>query len=195
MPAFLGEETVGGTPWLDLFSVPPSQRPQVTGDLTRQRVCDLGHQMWEEIEGAAPQWQEAIRLYLLQLLFTLNRNWQRPPASAFSAPRSNLMRLAPAIDLLHQNPRRRVTSEEAAAACAMSRSRFSLMFHETMGVTFGRFSLRLRTSWAGHLLTATYLGVREIADQCGFADASHFHRSFVECYGCTPAEYRRRFRT
>jgi len=27
----------------------------------------------------------------------------------------------------------------------------------------------------------------------GFTDGSHLHRHFLKLYGCTPAEYRRRF--
>jgi len=29
-----------------------------------------------------------------------------------------------------------------------------------------------------------------IAQQAGFADSSHMHRTFVNHYGCTPGEYR-----
>jgi transcriptional regulator GlxA family with amidase domain len=41
------------------------------------------------------------------------------------------------------------------------------------------------------LLTSN-LPIEAIARKAGFVDASHFHRTFVKHYGCTPRTYRAR---
>jgi AraC-like DNA-binding protein len=43
-------------------------------------------------------------------------------------------------------------------------------------------------------LATTDLPGMAVAQQSGFADASHLHRTFVKQYACTPALYRRRFK-
>jgi AraC-like DNA-binding protein len=63
-----------------------------------------------------------------------------------------------------------------------------------MGTSFGQFSLRARLGYAAHRLLASDLTVEAIAQRAGFVDASHFHRTFVRHYGCTPRTYRERAR-
>ncbi len=48
----------------------------------------------------------------------------------------------------------------------------------------------MRDRKRGWLASSTDLSVEAIADGAGFADASHLHHSFVQVYGCTPANYR-----
>jgi transcriptional regulator GlxA family with amidase domain len=98
--------------------------------------------------------------------------------------------MAPALDLVQATPERRVGLAEAAAACSLSPTQFRFVFRQTMGATFGVFTLRARLSHAAQLLAYTDLPLKAIAEQTGFTDHSHLHRAFARVYGCPPGRYR-----
>lgn len=58
-----------------------------------------------------------------------------------------------------------------------------------------RFLTQVRLETAKHLLETEFLSVKEIMNLVGFADATHFSRSFKASYGLTPAKYRSEFET
>ena len=191
LPDFLGEEMLGDIPWLSLFAVPAGQRPRVTGGKMRESVLAIGKDLRQEVLTKRRGWETAVRLGLLRLLFALSRDWQPPaPGAMKRATASDLSRIMPVLSAFHAHPERRVTLPEAAAACGLSRSRFALVFHETMGLSFGRFCLRARLAFVAHQLLNTDLAVEDIAEQVGFVDASHLHHAFAKHYGCTPRRYR-----
>jgi AraC-like DNA-binding protein len=47
---------------------------------------------------------------------------------------------------------------------------------------------------SSRLLLETSLPLEGVAEQSGFANASHLHRAFQRYYLCTPGEYRRQGR-
>lgn len=192
LPQFLGEEQLGNLSWLDLFAVPPNQRPRVTTPEMRERVMALGHEIRREIGQRRPGWETAVRLNLLNLLLTLSRDW-KPPARPHVRARmraGNLPRIMPALGLVQSRRAKRVTVADAAKACGLSRAQFSLIFRTTMGMSFGRFCLRSRLGSVAELLLTSDLPADAIAEQTGFTDGSHLHHSFVKQYGCTPGQYR-----
>ncbi|MFB3880780.1 MAG: helix-turn-helix domain-containing protein [Armatimonadota bacterium] len=192
LPEFLGEEQLGNLSWLNLFVVPPRQRPRVRTAEARQRVLALGHDLRREIQQRRPAWQTAVRLGLLNLMLTLSRDW-RPPNRPSVQPRvrtTNMARIMPALSLVHADPLRRVSVQKAAAACALGRAQFCAIFQETMGVSFGRFCQRSRLGHAAELLLSTDCPTDTIAKRTGFTDGSHLHKAFLKRYGCTPGQYR-----
>lgn len=192
LPQFLGEEQLGSLSWLDLFAVPPNQRPRVTTSEMRQRVIALGHELRRETEQRRPGWESAARLSLLSLLLALSREWE-PPDRAHLGRRTratNLPRIMPALSLVQSRRARRVRIADAARACGLSRAQFCVTFRNTMGMSFGRFYLRSRLGSVAELLLTTDLPADAIAEQTGFTDGSHLHHSFVKQYGCTPGRYR-----
>jgi len=193
LPSFLGEEMLGDKPWLALFAAPPSARPRVTTPELREIVLAIAQELEREIERKEDAWQCAVRLNLLHLLFHLSRGWHYPGAAqAGRRPHSgNLNRIMPGLALLYQRLPRAVSRAEAAHACGLGRSRFTMVFRETMGVSFQTFRQRARIASAANMLLTTHLSLASIAERAGFADASHLHHAFVSAYGCTPGQYRR----
>jgi len=192
LPEFLGEENLGDVSWLTPFAAPPQDRPWVRDDGLRAEAFSIGRQLAEEIVRRDNAWLTAVRLGVLRLLFLLSRHWSPPPGSVgtFSIGANTLSRIMPAIALIHERRPGTVTVAEAAAACGLSRSRFGTLFRQTMGSSFGHFSLRARLGYAAHRLLTTGMPVEAIAQKVGFVDGSHLHRAFVKHYGCTPREYR-----
>ena len=64
-------------------------------------------------------------------------------------------------------------------------------FRARFGVSVGTYVRRERIRWASRALRNTDAPIAEIALQAGFADQSHFTRTFVRHMGVSPGRYRR----
>jgi AraC-like DNA-binding protein len=194
LPEVLDEPGDTNLDLLRVFAVPASQRPRVTSEQMRAKVVALAERMRAEVEPKEPGWRIVVRACLLELLVLLTRHWTPPePARSGGAATANdLARVIPALALAHRTPGARVTPREAAEASGLSLSGFHHIFRRAMGLSYGQFCLRSRLAEAAQTLLGTGMPVQAVAEQTGFADASHLHRAFVAEYGCTPAEYRRR---
>ena len=63
-------------------------------------------------------------------------------------------------------------------------------FPKYFGTSFGEYVRNIRMEKATALLAKKSLMLTEIAFECGFADQSHFIRSFKKQFGLTPKRYR-----
>ncbi|WP_114953431.1 helix-turn-helix domain-containing protein [Sphingosinicella terrae] len=85
--------------------------------------------------------------------------------------------------------------ETLASECRLSRSHFARAFKATTGSSPLRWQLAQRLERAKTLLLDTDLPVDEIANACGFADASHLSRHHVAATGMPPGAWRRAHRS
>ncbi len=82
------------------------------------------------------------------------------------------------------------TLDRAAAACGLSRRRFTDVFRAVAGTSFHQYLRDRRLQAARQLLTDADLSVAAVAFEAGFDDLSHFHRAFRQATGQTPGAYR-----
>ncbi len=82
-----------------------------------------------------------------------------------------------------------------AAACGLSRSHFAHAFRSTTGVPPHKWLLLHRVRHACEMMERTDKRLAEIAHSCGFADQSHFSRTFRSVMGNSPAVWRRERRS
>lgn len=192
LPDFLGEETFEGVSWLSMFSTPPAERPRVTSDETRRQALAIAHELRREMRDRHRGWLAAVRIGMLRLLLMLSREWEPPEqgSQGYAVRMSNLAKVMPAVRLVQSHPTRRLSLAEAAATCGLSVSQFGYVFRNVMGMSFGKFCMRARLAYVAQLLLGTNLSVEAIAQETGFADASHLHHAFAQTYGSTPARYR-----
>jgi AraC family transcriptional regulator len=80
---------------------------------------------------------------------------------------------------------------DLAAACGLSTGHFVRAFRRTTNTTPYRWLLQLRLEQAQALMAGTSLPLASIALQCGFADQSHFTRTFNRILGVSPGLWRR----
>ena len=191
-PDFLGDAMLGHRHWLAVFAQAPGRRPRVTSDEQRANVLSTGWQMYREATTQSPGWEAAVRIHLLQVLLTLAREWV--PNQHPSARPGDLATLLPALETVCTRAKQgeKVSTSEAASACAMSRSHFCRTFRRLMARSFGQFEIQSRLAVAARLLTATQLPVKEIAVRTGFWDDSHLHHHFTAQYGTKPRDFRTR---
>ena len=78
-----------------------------------------------------------------------------------------------------------------AADYDMSVSCLAHLFKETTGVSLTQYLINCRVQAAKEHLEETALSIRDIAERCGFNDASNFARTFRKKVGCSPRKYRK----
>jgi AraC-like DNA-binding protein len=191
LPEFLDKTELCDLPWLNIFAAPPSQRPRVSSDAQRRRMLRIARNIREELAEDRPMWLTGLRIEVTKLLFELFRDYSMPDGiRQSSASASDLSRIMPALDMLREHGPRAVRVAEAARACGVSRTTLNRLFRTATGVSFARFRMRAYLVRATQRLLATDLPLEDIAEEAGFADASHLHRAFVRYHGKTPGQFR-----
>ena len=92
---------------------------------------------------------------------------------------------------LSQHFQQEIYLDDLAKRAGMSRSSLGRHFHAALGVPPIIYLRDLRLRHAAELLLKTDLPLKEIAYQSGFSRMSYFFKSFKDCYGVAPLEYRR----
>jgi two-component system, response regulator YesN len=95
-----------------------------------------------------------------------------------------------AIEYLKQHHRERVTLDEVARHCCVSKYHLSHLFKQEVGVGVIDFLNQMRLEKAIFYLHSSDWSVQQIAGQVGYADANYFSRLFRQRTGCSPSEYR-----
>ncbi len=80
--------------------------------------------------------------------------------------------------------------DDVARDCGLTRGAFFKAFHQTTGLTPHRWLIVQRVEHAKVLMRAPHLGLSAIALACGFADQSHFTRTFTRVAGVNPSRWR-----
>lgn len=70
----------------------------------------------------------------------------------------------------------------------------SQMLKERKGQTLRQYIIAYRLKLSKRMLELTDKSAADIADACGFTDASYFAKSFKAAFGVTPKEYRNSFK-
>jgi len=101
-------------------------------------------------------------------------------------------RVRATIDTMEQRFGQPLAIRELAAAVAVSPSRLAHLFVRDTGVSPTRFLRSLRMQRAAALLERTNLAVKDVMQEVGCADPSHFSRDFRSHHGVPPTQYRHR---
>jgi AraC family transcriptional regulator len=81
--------------------------------------------------------------------------------------------------------------EDVSRLCDLSPPHFARLFKKSTGTSPYKWYLDQRLTWAKSLLTTTDDELTKIALECGFADQSHFTRTFSRVVGISPGVWRR----
>jgi AraC-like DNA-binding protein len=96
-----------------------------------------------------------------------------------------------ALTLIHQEPARRWTVAELAAAAGLSRSSFALHFRALVGLPPLDYLVRWRMQLAARALRSTDRTVAAIGTSLGYGSESAFSNAFKRVRGQPPSRYRR----
>ena len=98
------------------------------------------------------------------------------------------------IDRMRERLHDILTLEALAGEVGLSVSRLGFLFRHETGQSPGAYLHALRMERARLLLEATDLSVRDVMQQVGLADPSHFSRDFRRAHGFSPRAYRLQLR-
>lgn len=122
---------------------------------------------------------------LLELLAVMSRH--KTGLAEHDCPRW----LRQAKDFLHAHFTESVSVKALATAVGVHPSHLMRSFRQQHHCTVGDYVRRLRVEHACHLLSTSEVLPSQIAFAVGFADQSHFNRTFKSCMGMTPTEFRK----
>ena len=103
-------------------------------------------------------------------------------------------RLSPALSLVEQalNQGELPQVSQMAEACALSPAPFRRAFHQVMGQSPQQYIHTSQMKKAQQLLLLTDTPITQIAFSVGYQDVSGFNRQFMNTFGMSPREYRKR---
>ena len=112
---------------------------------------------------------------------------QPPPTSDYQVKNKLVVR---ALLLMEQNLSRPLSTDEIANRLNISKRQLERLFVHDTGESLQKFYRAIRLSYGLWLLQNTPRSITDIAQECGFADTTHFSRAFRTVFGKRPTEYR-----
>jgi signal transduction histidine kinase/DNA-binding LacI/PurR family transcriptional regulator/CheY-like chemotaxis protein len=97
-----------------------------------------------------------------------------------------------AMAYIHEHYAEDFSRSDLAGSLSINERYLTRCFHDETGLTPFAYLARYRINRAKELLDATSLSITDIAQMTGFADASHFSRTFQREIGLAPRAYRSR---
>ena len=91
--------------------------------------------------------------------------------------------ISPALSLIFNEYSRKITLDELAAACNLSKYHFTRLFSREMGVSPFEYLALYRVSLAEMLRESGGLSAAEIAEKCGFSDVSYLYKCYKRVRG------------
>ena len=111
----------------------------------------------------------------------------------FRATPKSYGRLSEAVQFLHRNYARPLTTRQLATMVGISNSQFARRFQKLFHTTLRQYLLRIRIRAASRLLAQSDKNITEIAVEVGFFDHAHFSRTFSRQMGINPLAYRKQY--
>ncbi|WP_028504291.1 helix-turn-helix domain-containing protein [Ruminococcus albus] len=81
-----------------------------------------------------------------------------------------------------------------AARAGVSPTKLKKVYHQVYGTSIFTHIRKEKMLWAANKLATSNLKVIDIAETCGYDNASKFSAAFCSVIGCLPTEYRNRVR-
>ena len=121
---------------------------------------------------------------LLELIYYISN------ASTSSEQNRNSDIIMESLAYININYNKQLTLEELSKKAGYSKSRFSHLFLEIVGMSPIKYQNDIRLKNSCELLHSTNLTITEIAQSCGFSDPLYFSRIFKKKYKTSPTQYR-----
>ena len=174
--------------WLAPFTVAPSERFCPETKEEHKEMLAAARTLLSLSRKQPRNWQTRCWLTIHQLILTAGEHIVRKGEESMLL-NANISRIMKAVSRIRLLPVP-LSLEEAAQASSLSVSRFSSLFHSVMGISYGKFALRVRLGNAANDIKSGLYTLNEIAFRNGFCDASSLCNAFKKVYHCTPAQFK-----
>ena len=143
----------------------------------------LGIKLFREIQTSAALDELAVESLLAEILSFAARSSQRENRHAPGW-------LSRILDKLKSEHCRRLTLDELSCEAGVHPVHLSRVFRRCVGEGINEYTHRLRVRSACERMLDPYASLADLSFSTGFADQSHFTRSFRKITGMTPALFR-----
>ena len=132
------------------------------------------------IKNNEPEEQIKLSLLAYEILQELSLSIEKPlPVSVRHA-----------FHFIQQNLHKNITVNEIASYTGISTTHLNRLFREHVKQSPIDYFIEQKINWAAHMLTQTYLSIKEIAFTVGYEDQLYFSNRFKKIYNISPKEYR-----
>lgn len=155
----------------------------------RGLLVALFMKLYEEFQQEDAASSLAIEGLSLEILAEVSRR------QVTGSPRNPPLWLTQALEVLHDQFSERLTIADLASGVGIHPVHFAREFRKFCSCTVGEYIRQIRIEDACQKLRLSDTPLAAIASTTGFADQSHFSRTFKRHTRMTPAQYRRMFRS
>jgi transcriptional regulator GlxA family with amidase domain len=139
--------------------------------------------------------QIALNIARLLVMFLVRPGGQAQFSHMLSRQAVNSQPLRELQVWMLENLSEELTVEKLAGRLGMSARNFTRVCLRETKMNPGQFVDRMRVEAAQQLIDSSAMGLKEIADRCGFSSADAMRRTFLRVLGVTAGEYTNRFRS
>lgn len=156
-------------------------------------VASLCASVYETVKGREDGWELSVKATLCRLWAALYREAKRCNAVS-SENAESVARIKKAVRYMNEHYAARISLDDIAAACNLSKSEFCRSFKRITRRTAFDFLMDLRIRRSLRILENEGTTVTEAAMASGFSGSSYYTEIFRRYMNCTPREYLRRRR-
>ncbi len=154
-----------------------------------KQIASLIEEILSELNNKKKEYKMMARAKLTDIMVRLIREYGYNDTHQKSS--SNVKAVKTAMDYIHKHLTEKITLEDIASNSGMSRSRFSTVFKETMGITLWDYVCERRIELVMQKLEKNQdISMLDIALECGFNNTANFNKAFKKQTGITPKEYK-----
>nr|WP_319489884.1 AraC family transcriptional regulator [uncultured Caproiciproducens sp.] len=132
-----------------------------------------------------------IKSRLCDLWTCLYRELQSAVLEKSMAGSKDILYLKQALNYIHSHFQEKLTLENLALACNISKSKYCHFFKKTMRQTPFEYLLKYRIQKSIPLLLSGAYNITEISEKTGFSNASYYAENFRKYMNCSPTQYRK----
>lgn len=180
-----------------VFMFPTSLAPEFfTNSKNREfsnRICTLKSPVAEYIKRAVDEYEKSgSRFYEKSILYTLLAEFANGNSFAqMSFDVSNVSRI---VEYIFTNIQNEISLKLLSAEFSVNETELNEMILKYTGLGFKDFIDSMRIGIAIGLLKRKEFNITEVAYESGFETTRTFNRIFLKLVGCTPSEYKRKYR-
>jgi len=171
-----------------------------SNDYVSKFVCDIGGKTPEsfvfnagnDIAECFCRLEQMNKFHIMGILYGLCGEFMAQTSFSESASAKNIT-LNRIMIYISENIRSDITLQSLADNLGYEKHYLSRLFNAGTGTNFRKFINMCRIEIAREMLESSDKTITEIAFDCGFSGIRTFNRSFKQCSGCTPIEYRKTF--
>lgn len=156
-----------------------------------EAMAETLERLARQLESSEPHGHEQLLEDGLMCVFTAQLCVAIARSVPLETPPSVTSLTSRALLYIQQHATQSISLIDVANAVGRHPSHVATCVKEESGRTVGEWITHTRMAYARQLLRASQDNIEHIAEQVGFASASHFHRTFKTWHGVSPGTWRR----